>query len=128
MTESSIQSRKQAAVDFLRLVVAGRIDQAYGKYIDMRGKHHNPFFPAGFPALQKGMKENHEQFPNKQIIPKNVLGDGDLVVVHSHLIMNHGESGMSVVHVFRFQADKVVELWDCGQAIPADSPNKDGAF
>ena len=128
MTESSIQNRKQAAVDFLQLVVAGRIDEAYGKYVDMGGIHHNPFFPAGIPALQKAMKENHEQFPNKQIVPKNILGDGNLVVVHSHLVMNPGESGMSVFHVFRFQGDKVVELWDCGQAIPPDSPNNDGPF
>lgn len=125
---SSTQAHKQAAVQFLKLVVAGNIDEAYRKYVDTKGKHHNPFFPAGFPELQKAMEENHKQFPNKQIIPRNVLGDGDLVVVHSHLVMNPGESGMAVFHVFRFQGDKVVELWDCGQALPADSPNKDGAF
>lgn len=128
MTESSIQAHKQTAVDFLRLVVAGRIDEAYQKYTDMRGKHHNPFFAAGFPALQKAMEENHKEFPNKQITPKNILGDEDLVVVHSHLLMNAGESGMAVFHVFRFEGDKIVELWDCGQALPADSPNTDGAF
>ena len=57
--------RKQAAVRFLELVVAGQIETAYQKYVDSGGRHHNPFFPAGFPALQKAMIENHVQFPSK---------------------------------------------------------------
>jgi predicted SnoaL-like aldol condensation-catalyzing enzyme len=125
---TTAQSRKQAAVQFLQLVVSGRIDEAYTKYVDMAGKHHNPFFSEGFAALKKAMSENHTKFPNKRLTPKNVLGDGDMVAVHSHLVMSTGDTGMTTVHLFRFRGDRVVELWDCGQAIPADSPNKDGAF
>jgi len=127
-SEKEVQLQKQAAVNFLQLVVAGRIDEAYRKHVDMQGKHHNPFFPAGFPALQKAMTDNHVEMPNKQIIVKNVLGDGDLVAVHSHLVLSQGGNGMAVVHLVRFHENKIVELWDCGQQLPADSPNKDGAF
>jgi predicted SnoaL-like aldol condensation-catalyzing enzyme len=120
--------RKQAAVEFLQFVVAGRIDEAYRQHVDMQGKHHNPFFPAGFLALKKAMIENHAQFPNKQLSVKNVLGDGESVAVHSHLVLRPGEKGMVVIHLFRFHENKIVELWDCGQLIPADSPNTDGVF
>ncbi len=128
MTGATIQARKDAAVKFLQLVVAGRIDDAYAKHVDMSGRHHNPFFLAGFRALQKAMTENHKEFPGKQLIVKHVLGDGDLVAVHSHLIPHPGDIGMIVVHLFRFHGDKIVEFWDCGQSVPADSPNQDGAF
>lgn len=128
MTDNSTSSRKQAAVEFLQLVVAGHIDEAYRKHVDMTGKHHNLFFPAGFPALQKAMEESHVQFPSKLLTIKNVIGDGDLVAVHSHIVLNPVEKGMVVVHMFRFQGAKIVEMWDFGQPIPADSPNKDGAF
>jgi predicted SnoaL-like aldol condensation-catalyzing enzyme len=128
MTDTGIGAHKQAAVQFLQLIVAGRIDEAYDKNVDLRGKHHNPFFPAGFPALKKAMIENHVQFPGKQLIVKNVLGDGDLVAVHSHIVLRPGESGIAAVHLFRFQGDMIVEMWDCVQPVPADSPNKDGAF
>lgn len=128
MMDTGIGAHKQAAVQFLQLVVAGRIDEAYDKHVDLRGKHHNPFFPAGFPALKKAMIENHVQFPGKQLIIKNVLGDGDLVAVHSHIVLRPGETGIAAVHVFRFQSDTIVEMWDCVQPVPADSPNKDGAF
>ncbi len=128
MAENDIRARKQAAVQFLKIIVAGQIDEAYRRYVDLRGKHHNPFFPAGFPALKKAMIENHAQFPNKQLTVKNVLGDGELVAVHSHIVLRPGETGISAVHLFRFDGNKIVEMWDCGQPVPADSPNKDGAF
>jgi len=128
MTDNSTRSHKQSAVQFLRLVVAGRIDEAYQMFVDLQGKHHNPTFPAGFLALEKAMIENHVQFPSKQLIVKNLLGDGELVAVHSHIMLRTGDPGVAAVHLFRFQDDKIVEMWDCVQPLPADSPNKDGAF
>ena len=125
---SAEQTNKEIAIDFLKQVVAGEIDKAYSEYVDSNGKHHNTFFPAGFSVLKEGMKENHVQFPDKLFNIKNVLGDNDLVAVHSHLAFKEGEPGMIVVHLFRFNDNKIVEMWDCGQQIQADSPNKDGAF
>jgi predicted SnoaL-like aldol condensation-catalyzing enzyme len=121
-------TRKQAALDFLHLVVAGRIDEAYQKHVDLQGKHHNLYCHAGFPALKKAMIDNHVQFPSKQLMVKNVLGDGNLVAVHSHIVLRPGEPGLAAVHLFRFHSNKIVEMWESGQPVPTDSPNKDGAF
>jgi len=128
MVHNNPHPNSQAAVDFLQLVVGGKIEEAYKKYVDMKGKHHNIFFPAGFQALLKAMKESHVQFPNKEFTIKNVIGNGELVAVHSHMALNPAENGMVVVHIFRFQNGKIVEMWDLGQPIPGNSPNKDGAF
>ncbi|MEN9626346.1 MAG: hypothetical protein RL557_674 [archaeon] len=116
------------ALDFLQMIVEGNIDQAYEKYVDMSGKHHNAYFPAGFHSLKKAMKENHKQFPHKQLAMKHALADGDFVAVHSHVVLTPGEAGIAVVHLFRFDGGKIVEMWDCGQVLNKDSPNKDGAF
>ena len=128
MTNKKIVNQKQVAQEFLQMVVAGDIEQAYRRYVDMQGKHHNFFFPAGFPALQKAMIENHAQFPNKRLAVKNVLEDGDLVAVHSRLILKEGGEEMAVIHLFRFKGDRIVEMWDIGHSIPGDSPNADRAF
>ena len=128
MEDKTTSTRRQAAVQFLQMVVAGDIEEAYRKCVDMKGKHHNFYFPAGFPALQKAMIENHNQFPNKQLLIRNVLEDGDLVAVHSRLILNETENDMAVLHLFRFQDNRIVEMWDIGNTIPGDSPNTDGAF
>jgi len=115
-------------VDFLQLVVAGQIDEAYQRHVDMEGRHHNPFFPAGYAALKQGMQDAHIRFPDKQFRIQHVLAEGALVAVHSWMILDPGEAAMITVHLFRFRNGKIVELWDCGQQVPADSPNGDGAF
>ncbi|MBI3334395.1 ester cyclase, partial [Candidatus Pacearchaeota archaeon] len=101
---------------------------AYEKYVDMNGKHHNMYFPAGFDSLKKAMKENHEKFPEKKFSIKHVIGEGEMAIAHSHLTFNSGGKEMIVFHMFRFKNGKIVEMWDCGQEIPDDIPNKDGAF
>jgi predicted SnoaL-like aldol condensation-catalyzing enzyme len=120
-------TNKQRAVDFLDLVTHGHIDDAYEKYVDMDGVHHNIFTPAGFGALREGMKEAHAKFPHKQFDMQHVLGDEDFVAVHSYLKLNE-ETQMSVVHLFRFKDQRIIEMWDVGQAIPKELPNEDGPF
>jgi predicted SnoaL-like aldol condensation-catalyzing enzyme len=34
----------------------------------------------------------------------------------------------AVVHIVRFDGEKIAEMWDVGQAVPADSPNENGMF
>ena len=125
---TNLQIQKEHALDFLQMIVAGDIDQAYQNYVNMHGLHHNVYYSSEFSSLKNGMKENHTQFPNKRLMVKNVLGEGDLVAVHSHLVMKEGEPGISVVHIFRFEDGKIIEMWDVGQSIPSDSPNRRGAF
>jgi predicted SnoaL-like aldol condensation-catalyzing enzyme len=127
-SSESTQALKRAAVEFLKLVVAGQIDEAYRTHVDIAGKHHNPFFPSGFQALQEAMKDDHTRFPRKRLEIKNVLGDGDRVAVHSELIQEPGGRAFAVVHLFRFHQERIVELWDCAQPVPENTPNGDGMF
>lgn len=122
--DSSQENNKKLALEFLQMVIAGNIDEAYEKYVDANGKHHNVYYPGDFASLKEGMKENHANFPNKEFQVKNSLAEGDMVVTHSHLAFQKGAIGMVVVHIFRFENGKIVELWDCGQQIPEDSPNQ----
>ena len=128
MSAKETEEHKKLAVQFLQHVVSGRIEEGYSKFVDMRGRHHNVFFPAGLAELKKAMLENDKDSPNKKLTIKNVLGDGDLVAIHSHIVLNPGDEGMVVVHLFRFAGDNIVEFWDCGQEIPANCPNADGPF
>jgi predicted SnoaL-like aldol condensation-catalyzing enzyme len=115
-------------VDFLQRVVAGEIEEAYEKYVDMAGKHHNCFTPAGFPALIKGMKEADKMFPDKQWTVKHVLEDGDLVAVHSYMVLVPGKTELATLHLVRFEGNKIVEFWDMAQPIPEPQVNQDGMF
>ncbi len=36
--------------------------------------------------------------------------------------------GVATLHLFRFEDGMIVELWDFGQPVPAESSNADGIF
>ena len=38
------------------------------------------------------------------------------------------DNGAALVHLFRFEGDRIAELWDIGQAVPEQSVNANGMF
>lgn len=121
-------SLKENAVAFLQLVAAGKVREAYKKYISPDFSHHNPYFPGDANSLMLAMKENATQNPNKILKVKLAIQEGDTVAVHSHVKQNPDDLGGAVVHIFRFQNNHIVEMWDIGQPIPENCPNENGMF
>lgn len=123
-----MMNNKKTAVAFLKTVVARRIAEAYQKYVDKNMQHHNVYCKGDALSLQKAMEQAHRQFPKTTINIKHVLEEGNIVAVHSHVKMKPDDEGVAVVHIFRFKDDKIIEMWDIGQAVPTKSPNKKGMF
>ena len=115
-------------MDFLRLAASGNAREAFRKYAGPEFRHHNAYFPSDAESLKTAMEENAAQNPNKVLEIQRALQDGDLVAVHSHVRQHPGDRGAAMVHIFRFQGDRIVELWDVGQAVPESSPNELGMF
>jgi predicted SnoaL-like aldol condensation-catalyzing enzyme len=123
-----MNSIKEMAVSFLQLVASGEIREAYHRYTSPDLRHHNPYFRGDPESLMLAMEEDSNQNPHKVLEVKHVIGEGDMVAVHSHVKQNKDDLGIAVVHIFRFHNDIIVELWDVGQRIPENSPNENGAF
>lgn len=121
-------SNESNALEFLHMVVAGDIDAAYAKLVSPALVHHNAYFPAGADALREAMKDAHIAQPGKIFEVKQAIAGDGRVAVHSHLRFRPEDRGLAVVHIFRFEAGRIVEMWDLGQELPADSPNADGMF
>ena len=119
-------SRKGIATAFLRLVISGKIHEAYATYVRKDMRHHNPYYAGDAASLEKGMIENDAQFPQKSIDIKHALEDGDVVAVHSHVKLQPSATGFAAVHLFRIEGDRIVEMWDIVQEVPKDSPNTNG--
>jgi predicted SnoaL-like aldol condensation-catalyzing enzyme len=128
MTSSAtkLMSKKETAVAFLQLAASGRAREAFATHAGDRFVHHNPYFEGTAEALLTAMDENARQNPEKRLDVLRSLEDGDLVAVHSHVRQKRGDVGAVVVHIFRFTGDRIVELWDLGQEIPAESVNANG--
>jgi predicted SnoaL-like aldol condensation-catalyzing enzyme len=129
MQETSNQGtkRKNAAISFLKLAASGKLDEAYSN-ISPTFRHHNPYFAGDAESLKSGMAEAAAKFPDTTLEVQHIFQDGELVAVHSRVQHGPGEPEISVVHIFRFEGDRIAELWDVGQEAPKDSPNENGMF
>jgi predicted SnoaL-like aldol condensation-catalyzing enzyme len=123
-----METRKNAAVSFLQLAASGRAREAFAKHVSTDFRHHNPYFAGDAQSLMTAMDENARQNPDKRLDVLRTLEDGDLVAVHSYVRHNAADSGAALVHIFRFEGDRIAELWDIGQPVPAESPNSNGMF
>ncbi len=120
-------SHKESVRSFLDLVVAGKVQEGYDTFVHPKFTHHNVWYKGDRQTLLDGMKESHERFPTKKFEVKKIVEEGDTVMTFSYISLD-GMQAMSVVHIFRFEDGKIIEMWDAGQEIPVDSPNENGAF
>lgn len=117
---------KQIAQNFLKMIGEGKIKAAFKNFVAADFKHHNPFFKGDAKSLMNAMLEDSQNNPEKELIILRSLADEDLVVVHSHVKQNPIDSGFVLVHIFKFESQKIVELWDLGQEIPDEIINENG--
>ena len=122
------QSRKEAAIEFLTLVASGDVREAYQQYVGKGFRHHNPYFRGDAASLMEAMEQNAAKNPNKEFEVQRALQDGDHVAVLSRVRQTPGDRGGAVVHIFRFEGDRIVEFWDIGQAVPDSNVNENGMF
>jgi len=116
------------AISFLKLAASGKVREAYSKYVSPDLRHHNPYFRGDRESLMLAMEENATKNPDKKLEIKLTLEEKNMVATYSHLQQKPGDPGGTVVHIFRFEGDRIVEMWDIGQAVPEDSPNENGMF
>jgi predicted SnoaL-like aldol condensation-catalyzing enzyme len=119
-------TKKQSAESFLKLASAGRVREAYEEYVHPNFIHHNAYYKGDRQTLLNGMAENAQQFPNKKYETLRTLEDGDLVTVHGKVTL--GNKVFGVIHIFRFENEKIVEEWEASQEVLKDSPNENGIF
>src|SRR5689334_1576703 len=118
---------KAIALAFLKRARLGE-RAAVERLLAPGARHHNPYFGAGMPALLDAIEKTAHASPTRTSEVKRVMVDGDYIVVHSHVRPKPDDPGAAVVHIFRFAQNRIAELWDVGQPIPAVNPNADGMF
>jgi predicted SnoaL-like aldol condensation-catalyzing enzyme len=116
------------AKDFLQLTSSGKVKEAFDKYASKDFIHHNPWFEGSAESLMNGMIENAQKMPARVFEIQKAIHEGDLVAVHSKIKLSADIPVISVVHIFHFKENKIVEMWDIGQQLPDNSPNQYGMF
>jgi predicted SnoaL-like aldol condensation-catalyzing enzyme len=119
---------KEIALDFLNLAAKGQSREAFKLYVGQGFKHHNVYFKGDGDTLMNAMEEAAINNPDRIFEVQRTLCDGDLVAIHSRVIQKPNDLEVALIHIFRFESDKIVELWDFGQAVPEDTVNENGMF
>lgn len=120
-------THKEIATTFLKLASSANVRKAYSKYVHPDFIHHNVYFKGDRESLLVAMEENAQQFPDKNYETLRALEEGDFVVVHGKVSFASG-AVFSLIHIFRFEGDKIIEEWEASQEELKDSPNANGLF
>jgi predicted SnoaL-like aldol condensation-catalyzing enzyme len=121
-------SRKERALSFLRMVANADVRRAFDAHVSPHFRHHNPHFPGDALSLASAMEQNVAANPGQVLHIERAIEEGDLVAVHSRVRMGADAPDVALVHIFRFEGDRIAELWDIAQPPPAESPNEHGMF
>lgn len=120
-------TKKEIAESFLKMASSGQVREAFAWHVHPQFCHHHAYFEGDRDSLLRGMEENARQFPEKTYHTLRAVEEGDLVVIHGRVVLSP-DSQWSVIHIFRFDGDKIVEEWEASQEAFQDSPNANGIF
>ena len=121
--------KKEQAISFLKLAASGKVREAYEKLVHPQFIHHNAYFKGDRESLLTAMEEASVNTPNKSIEVIRALEDGDMVATHSRVKRaDPNAPDIAVVHIFRFEDNKIIEEWEAGMEVPEDSPNENGVL
>jgi predicted SnoaL-like aldol condensation-catalyzing enzyme len=119
-------SNREVAIKFLETCALQSPKVAFAEYTNPNFKHHNQYFPGDGNSLMNAMIEADSKQPNKSFTIKQVYETGDRVALYSHVVKDTME--IAVIHMLRFENGKISEMWDVGQVMDKNSPNKNGMF
>ncbi|MGT2757061.1 nuclear transport factor 2 family protein [Streptococcus ovuberis] len=120
----SLVDNKRNAVAFYETAYLGNPREAVELYVGENYLQHNPKVEDGKAGFIAYFEEMKQYCPNKEIEFVRVIGEGDLVALHTHQTWGAPENKEYVtMDFFRFEDGKIVEHWDSIQEV---MPTKSG--
>lgn len=123
-----LEANKKLVVAFYEASINKKDFAAASRYLGSQYKQHNPTARDGAEGLKAFIEFLKMRFPNQHGEIKQVIAEGDLVVLHVHSTRGDDTPGRAIVDIFRVEHGKVVEHWDVIQDIPEKAANSNGMF
>ncbi len=120
---------KQVATEFMtRFYIKKDVRGAFEAWVDPGYIQHNPNAQTGRDAAIAFLEPFIAGHPGVRYEIKRVIGDGNLVAVHSWGRFSEADRGVAVVDILRIEHCRVMEHWDVVQPVPEQSANANGMF
>lgn len=111
-----VNKQKEIAKALLQAVVTDKVREVYDLYTLPNFIHHNGFYSGERESLLQGMLENNKLFPNKKVTIKLAVSEPPFVTLLAHVQITEDKE-VAVVHVYRFEGEKIAEMWDISQEV-----------
>jgi predicted SnoaL-like aldol condensation-catalyzing enzyme len=125
---TGLEANKKLVVAFYDASINKKDFAAASRYLGTQYKQHNPTAHDGTEGLKAFIEFLRARFPNQHGEIKQVIAEGDLVVLHVHSTRGDNTPGRAIVDIFRVEHGKVVEHWDVIQDVPEKAANSNGMF
>jgi predicted SnoaL-like aldol condensation-catalyzing enzyme len=110
--------------DVLIAMNPGKVDE----YLSPDYIQHSSLAEPGLDALKVFLAKVRVESPDAvQTIHRSMV-DGDMVMVHVHVVRWPGDPGLAVVDIFRCAGGMIIEHWDVLQDVPTNPVNSNGMF
>jgi predicted SnoaL-like aldol condensation-catalyzing enzyme len=125
----SLEENKRLVREYYELAFNDqKPEEAVAKYQGSYYRQHNPQAGDGAEPFIGFVRYMAGQFPQMRLDIKRMIAEGDLVMVHAHLVREPGDRGVAIMDIFRLEDGKVVEHWDVLQDVPEQSANSNTMF
>lgn len=119
----NIDKNKLNAIAFYKMSYEGNPKEAVQLFVGDDYIQHNPLVGNGKQPFIDYFEKMQEEYPEKSIAFVRVIGEGELVALHTHQNWPDEEEYVTM-DFFRFdQNGKIVEHWDAMQEIPPETEN-----
>lgn len=117
---------RETGLKFLSMCALDSPKKAFELYVHPHFIHHNAYFPGDRDSLMNAMIDADRTHPNRSFTVKQAFEAADRVAFYSHVVKDEME--IAVLHILRFEGEKIAEMWDMGMVIDPKSPNQHGMF
>ena len=111
-------ANKKVVLEFYDKALNAKDFDAASRFLGPEYIQHNPSAADGLEGLKAFIQFLKDEYPSSHSEVKQVITDGDYVILHVHSVRTPGTLGDIVGDIFRLENGKVVEHWDAVQPVP----------